>query len=159
MPHFKLAKHIDAPIEEVFEVFSDLPKAADRIEGIVKIEMLTEGPVGRGTRWRETRILFKREATEELEITAFEPPTRYRVEAESSGAHYLTEFRFSPDGDAATSVEVEVIIRAVSLSAKLFAPLARLMMGSMKRLLDHDMEDLKAFLESREPRAAGAHPS
>jgi len=159
MPEFKLTKHIDAPIEEVFEGFSDVPEAAERVQGIVKIELMTEGPVGKGTRWRETRILFKREATEELEITAFEPPRRYRVEAESSGAHFITEFRFSRDGDAATSVEVEVIIRAVTLSARLFAPLARLMMGPMKRLLDQDMEDLKAFLESRVPRAAGAHSS
>lgn len=50
--------------QAVFEAISDLEHAAERIGAIKEIEMLTDGPVGKGTRWRETRLMFGKECTE-----------------------------------------------------------------------------------------------
>ena len=58
MAQFTLKKHIEAPPERVFEVVTDLRGAPERIRGITKMEVLTEGPIGGGTRYRETRIMF-----------------------------------------------------------------------------------------------------
>ena len=63
---FTLSRHVETPVDRVFEVFSDIPRSHEMVDQIVRIEMLTDGPVGVGTRWRETRMMFKREATEEL---------------------------------------------------------------------------------------------
>jgi hypothetical protein len=41
---------------------------------LVRIEPLTEGPMRPGSEWRETRRIFKREATEQFEVTTMEPP-------------------------------------------------------------------------------------
>ena len=77
------SKFVQAPPEATFDAFTDLRSAPDRIEAITALEVLGDGPVGVGTRFRETRVVFKREATEEMEITAFDRPNSYAVEAES----------------------------------------------------------------------------
>jgi len=41
---FSLNRRIDAPIEAVFEVATDLPRAAQHIRGIERIELLTDLP-------------------------------------------------------------------------------------------------------------------
>jgi carbon monoxide dehydrogenase subunit G len=147
MVGFKITKRVKAPLEDVFELFSDIPKTADRIRGIERVEVLTEGPLRAGTRWRETRIVFKRESTEELEITSFEANKSYTVEGESCGIHHKTEFRFLPE-ERGTRLEVEFTSRPLTLLAKLTSPLGWLMMGSVKRWVDRDLEDLKTVVES-----------
>ena len=92
-------KRINAPLEIVWEVMSDLENAADRIDAIVKLEILTEGPVGQGTRFKETRIMFKKEATETMEITAWDPPNSYTTEADGCGCHYTSVITCEADGD------------------------------------------------------------
>ena len=99
MASITVSTHVAAPVERVFEVFTELDKAAERIPDIVGLEILSEGPFGLGTRWRETRVMFKKEATEEMWVTAFDPPKSYSVEAESHGMRYSTLFSFAPDGD------------------------------------------------------------
>lgn len=147
MARFRITKEVRATLDDVFGLFSDIPKTAERIQGIERIEVLTEGPVRAGTRWRETRIVFRREATEELEITSLDPNKSYTVEGESCGIGHRTEFRFIPQGDN-TRVEVEFVSRPLTLLAKLTSPLGWLMTGAAKRCVDQDLDDLKAFIES-----------
>lgn len=137
---------VDAPVETVFDVFADFRKAADRVDGIERIELLTDGPVGLGTRFRETRIMFGRESTEEMEITQFEQNEKYAVEADSCGAHFQTVFRFQPNGRR-TAVEMEMRTRVTSLFAKLMWPLEFLMAGSMKKMILSDIHQLKQHCE------------
>ena len=148
MADLVLTKTIAAAPESVFEIFADLDRAAERVSGIEKIELLTEGAVGVGTRWRETRIIFKKEAVEELEITAFEPPHGYEVGCESCGCRYTTAFRFTPVG-AGTEVTMEMNTKPITFFAKLMMPLGALMMGSMKKCLERDLDDLKTVAESK----------
>ena len=146
MAKLTMTKKVEAPIDIVFDIFSDIEKATERISGIEKIEMLTDGPVGKGTRFRETRIMFKRETTEELEFTAFEPGKHYTIGCESCGCTYETTFRFERDGSG-TKVEMNMSARPVTFFARIMSPLAVLMMGSMKKAMDKDMEELKAAAE------------
>jgi carbon monoxide dehydrogenase subunit G len=137
---------VEAPIEKVFDVFSDFPNAAQRIEGIERVEMLTDGPVGSGTRFKETRIMFGRETTEEMQVTNFEPNKSYLVEADSCGSHFQTEFRFSQEGNR-TLVEMEMTTTANTLFAKLMSPLGFLMSGTMKKCMIDDINQLKQHCE------------
>lgn len=148
MSGFTLTKKINASVDAVFDVFTDFEKARERVSGITKMEMLTEPPVGAGTRFRETRIMFKKEHAEEMEITSFDPGKHYTVRCESCGCVYESEFKFRPDGSS-TEVEVEMRTRAVSFFAKLMSPLGKLMMGPMKKCIDKDMEELKSAAENR----------
>ena len=145
--HLTICERIDAPVERVFEVFADFPNAARHVDGIEKIEMLTSGPVGVGTRFRETRIMFGRPSTEEMKVTEFSPSQRYTVTADSCGAHFESTFRFTSQGDA-TQVDMELNTRANSLFAKLMSPLGLFMMGSMKRMMEADIQQLKSHCEA-----------
>ena len=146
MATITIKKQIQGPPEKVFEYAADLHKAADRISGIRKLEVLTDGPIGVGTRWRETRMIFKKEATEEMEITAFEPPKSYSVGAESHGCRYLSDFRFHPNGEG---TEVEWVFQAVPLTfmAKAMSVMMKPMMKSMTKMCEKDLDDLKAAVE------------
>jgi len=153
MAGMQLSKTIDAPRERVFEAFTDLDRMAERIEGIERVEKLTDGPMRVGTRWKETRVMFKRESTEELEVTGFDPPESYRVECDSCGSHFTSVFRFEPEGDA-TRVTMEMSYRATSLFAKLFRPIGFLMAGSIKKCIDQDLDDAKRAIEAETAPAA-----
>ena len=151
MASFSMTKRIAAPIETVFALATDVPHAAEHIRGIDRIELLTALPIGVGARWRETRRIMHRESTEELKITAFDPPHGYTVECDSCGSRYLTVFRFEPDGEA-TKVTLDIRCDAQSLTAKLMSPLTGLMFGPMMRkCIEDDLEDLKQAAEARAP--------
>ena len=144
-----LKKSVNAPIDKVFNVFSDFSTAAERVKGIESVEILTDGPIAKGTRFTETRIMFGKSSTEEMEITEFELNKRYTVEADSCGAHFQTEFRFEPNG-VTTNVEMEMNTRNVTLLAKLMSPLGFLMAGTMKKMIETDMDQLKSYCEQVE---------
>lgn len=146
MGRMTVSTHIAAPQQEVFALLADLEGAADRIEAIQKIELLTDGPVGKGTRWRETRRVFKREATEELEISAFDPPNGYDVTCESCGCTFTTRIRCTPEGGGAT-VTMSMQSKANTFVAKLMRPLGFLMAGAMKKCVAKDLEELKRHAE------------
>lgn len=140
---------IRARTDRVFEVFTDIANAAGRIKGISKVEILGDIRSGRGLRWRETRTMFGKEATEEMEITAFDPLRSYVVEAKSHGMHYLTRFTFEPaDGGSATRVTWVFEGTPITFTAKLMTPLMFLFKGASEKMMKQDMLDLKKHLEA-----------
>ena len=152
MPRFTITQTVQAPVADVFAVFADLENAALRITEIVRIEKLTPGPVGVGTRFKETRVMFKREATETFEVTAFEPGAGYELTAVSCGAEFRTRFTFTLEGTG-TRVDAAVQTRALSLYARLFSPLAFLMKGMMRKCLTRDLDQLRAAVETKRAAA------
>ena len=95
-----LSRRVTASPEQVWGVLTDIPGAAETLSGVRGIEMLSEPPYGVGTRWRETRTMFGKTATEELWVSAADAPSSTVVEAESAGTHYVTTFTVTPEGQA-----------------------------------------------------------
>ncbi len=151
MPTVRVTRPIAAEPEAVFDVFTRLREAPEHIRDITNLDVLTDGPIGAGTRFRETRVIFGREATEEMEITGFEPPQSYTVECTNHGAHYQTQYHFEPTqgGCAVTCI---FTVTPLTFLAKLFSPLSSLMSRSLKECLSRDIEDLQRVLE---PSATG----
>lgn len=146
MANLKLSTWVKAPIARVFDAFSDFEGATKTVSAIQNVEMLTEGPVNVGTRFRETRVMFGREATEEMEVTAFKPNQTYTLSADTCGSHFESTFHFSPENKG-TRVDMELNTRAVSLFAKLMWPLGFLMMPTMKKMMLADIEEVKQHCE------------
>ncbi|MBM4108632.1 MAG: SRPBCC family protein [Phycisphaerae bacterium] len=138
---------MDVPPERAFSVLTDLAHAAGRVKGITKLEVLTPGMVGKGTRFRETRVMFGKEATEEMEITAFDPPRSYTVEAWSHGCHYVSVLAVRPD-EAGSVVEMTFSATPLSFMAKVLSPLMGLMARSCRKMMRQDLADLKAAAEA-----------
>lgn len=148
--NLSLTRRIAAPPERVFAISTDLRRAPEFIDGIKSTEVLTDGPVGLGTRFRETRVMFGKEATEEMEVVIFEPSSKWALAAESCGCRYHTEMRYIPDGDG-TLVEWEMTSEPLGFFAKVISALMTpLMKGTMVKCLTSDLECLE-----REALAAG----
>lgn len=148
MPGITVASHVDAPIERVFEAYIDLPNAPSIVGAIRQVELLTPLPVGVGTRFRETRIMMGREATEEMTIAEFEPPRRFVFTAQSYGMDYTTTFRFAPEG-VGTTVTCEFSGQPLSLAAKVMCAVTMpLMKSTLVKCLAQDMEDIRRHVEA-----------
>ena len=138
---------IKAPIEKVFNVFSDLTTIGDRVKGINKLEVLEGSPqMTMGTKWKETRTMMGKEATEIMWVSEITPPNNYVVEAASHGTEYRSVYTFESDGGA-TNVTVEFSGKPISITAKLMNITTILFANSLKKMLLQDMKDLKKFCE------------
>ncbi|HYH65119.1 MAG TPA: SRPBCC family protein [Urbifossiella sp.] len=147
MPGFDLTHTVAAPLPAVFAAFTDFENAPKRIPDIIRVEMLTPGPVGVGTAFKETRKMFGKECTETMTVTAFEPGKLVELSAAACGMEFSTRFTFAADGGK-TRVDVAVRKRAVTLVAKLFTPLSFLMSGMMKKCIARDVASVGAAVEA-----------
>ena len=144
-----MTKRIAAPVETVFTVATDIAHAAENLRGVEKIDLLTGGPFGVGTKWRETRKMFGSESTETLEVVGFERWKSYAVGCESCGAYFETTFRFDRDGDD-TLVTLAARTEARSLMARIMSPVGNLMFGKMMRkCMGGDLDDVARVAEER----------
>ncbi|GAA2640274.1 hypothetical protein GCM10010307_40310 [Streptomyces vastus] len=66
-------RRIAAGQRRVWEALTDLGGMDRVLSSVSKVEILTDGTFDVGTRWRETRRMFGRDATEEMWVTASEP--------------------------------------------------------------------------------------
>lgn len=147
MDPIEASLRVGAPREEVFAKAIDLRGLPSFVRGITELEILSDGPVGEGTRFRETRRLHGREASEEMEITEFNPPEHYVVEAENHGTRYISRFQFEPTTEG-TRVTVSFHAEPQSWFAKISGPLIMpLMKRTLLRCLEDDLEDLKQEVE------------
>jgi hypothetical protein len=137
-----------APVDVLWDVATDLAQAPANITGITRTEVLTDGGVGVGTRWRETRTMLGREATETMEITAVEPGRSYTAEAHSSGMHYVTRWEV-----AATDTGSEIVMTFSGEPASTIGRLASRVFGAMnasvEKAMRKDMADIARAAEAR----------
>ena len=144
---------IAAPSEKVFQVFSDFDAMPGRIKGIKQLEVLTPGPIRVGTRFRETRLMHGHDATEEMEITAFDQPRMYSVTCLSCGCQITTTFRFDRIAEG-TRITVETTAQAQSWFARLLSPFRKMLIGMVQKCVTQDILDLKQMLEPPAPATA-----
>lgn len=137
-----------APVDLVWRIAIDLEHASDAIPGIMRTELLTDGPFGVGTRWRETRKMYGKEASEEMTITAVEPGRSYTAEAESNGMHYTTTWQFLPS-DGGTEIVMTFGGEATNMLMTVLSKLTGWMSGSVGKMMQRDMADLAATAEAR----------
>lgn len=125
---------INAPPAIVFKRATTISEFAAHFSAIKTAEQLTSGDIGVGTRWRETRIMFGREATEELFFSTFTPPDKVVVSCDSHGAHYKTVFQFRPYLEG-TRVDVAFSATALTMLAKIMSVLMGWMMtGAVRKM-------------------------
>ncbi len=88
---------VEAPVAAVWRVFTDLPSRCDRLSTVIAVELLTRGPFGAGTVWRETRTMADGgEITEEFRVDECVIPERFVVSSPGIGAEYRMTYTFVP---------------------------------------------------------------
>jgi len=141
-----VSNHVDAPVEQVFRVFTDIEHGPEHVGGIKNVEMLTPGVVHLGSRWRETRDVLGRTDSAEMEITAFELNRMYTITHHKAGVKIDTTFWFEPERDG-TKVSVEFELDGGGVPPGMLAPLGWAIGGKVERVLSEDLVDLKHSVE------------
>lgn len=148
MPSVTTARTIDAPIERVWSVFTDLAASQDRLSAVEKVEVVTEGPFRVGTTWRETRKMFGRTETEEMHVTEVDDQVSYTVEATAQGTTYRSRFDFTAQEPSGTRVVFTFTGETPGGVRKVVgAVLWPLLRGKVAKELRRDLDDLAAYCE------------
>ncbi len=136
--------------EDIWEAITDIKSSEKFISGIKKIEVLEKPADGMvGFKWHETRVMFGKEATEIMWVTAAEKNKFYKTRAESHGAIYRTLVELEEIGDSCL-LRMEFESEAVSFSGKLMNMFFGGMMAkSTKKMVLEDLTDIKKFVEGK----------
>ena len=89
---------VEAPPEVAFAAAVDISNWPDSFPAFKASRLLTPGPVAVGTSFRETRIMFGRQATEEMTFAEIAPPDRFVLTAFNHGTAYRAEHLFAARG-------------------------------------------------------------
>jgi uncharacterized protein YndB with AHSA1/START domain len=143
-----VATTVAAPVERVFEAFTDLEHSAERVSNIQKIEMLTAGGFELGARWRETREVLGQSDSAEMTVTAFERNRTYTITHNKAGTRIDTVFTFEPFENG-TKVRIEFALESHGLPPGLLAPLGWAIAGRVRDVISRDLEDLKQPMQKR----------
>lgn len=128
--------------DRAWAVASDFANAVDHIRAITRIEILTSGPIGSGTRFRE----WRGRQVADMEIAAWSPPRSYSLRGYAMGTEFTSEIRCVPDGSG-TRLEMEIQVRPRTLGAKILSPLISLMSKMMVKTCTKDLRDIAAAAE------------
>ncbi len=146
MATVKVSSEMAAPVERVFQAFTDIEHGVGRVSGIRGIEILSPKGFSLGTRWRETREVLGRLDQAEMEVTAFELNRSYTITHYKAGVRIDTVFAFDPI-PAGTRVSVEFGLHPQGLPPGLLSPIEWAMGGKVREVLSHDLADLKQSVE------------
>ena len=143
------SRTINAPVERVWRVATDLKSIPETMSAITDVEVVSGAAeeFDVGTRWRETRMMMKREATEEMEVTAVAPLRSYTVEADNHGVHYTSEFAFEPVGDGQTRVTMTFKGESQSKQNVIQRMMGKLGLRVVRKSLEQDLADLASAAE------------
>jgi carbon monoxide dehydrogenase subunit G len=147
---FQITHTLPASPERVFEGLTNLENADAWMPGLVRVERVGGAAEGVGSRWRETRKMYGKEATEEFEVTTFEPPSRFGLRVDgskgSSGSGiYTFDYRLSPDGGG-TRVVLDASISGIS---RIREWISRLFAGMYRKMIAKDLEALAEHLRKQ----------
>jgi uncharacterized membrane protein len=138
---------VRAPIDRVWAVFTDIPAAPQMMSGVTAVQVLSDGPFGPGYRWRETRTMMGRSATEEMSVAEADAPHSYAVVAASRGTDYRSVFTFTevPGGTevalAFSGTPTNLLTRLLDLALSVVPK------GPIVRGLQQDLVELAAVAE------------
>ena len=145
-----LTQHIHASPEKVWSVISDIPGSAATLSGINSVQMLSEGPYGEGTRWKETRTMMGRAETVEMWVAQADPPRSTTVKALQGGADYTSRFSLA-ERDGGTDLTLTFgadVVKPTALSKITMALFGKLGMSFTRKALAKDMAEIAAKAES-----------
>jgi hypothetical protein len=137
---YSVEETIDRAPAEVFDFCSDLTNEAKWNPDVERVEKLTDGPVGVGTRfdakWTNTRPIT-------VEVVAFDRPIMWETRSRSGGLEITVKGILS-GADGGTRCQTRLSVQAKGL-ARLYAPLA---VFAMRRGEPGNLRAIKKVLEA-----------
>ncbi len=129
------------PVDQVFRIISDAKQLRNWQANLIDNELLTEGPLHAGTRFREKRRIRSRETEIEGEITEFVPNERFATRTLTQ-PNVTVSYTFKP-----VEGGTQVTYRFKMPSKGIMRFLEPLILGSIKKDTESDFSNLKQILE------------
>ncbi len=139
---------IEKPKEIVWSAITDIENWSQMISGIIKLKIVNKPEEGIvDLRWKETRRMFGKEASETMWITDAVENEYYCTRAESHGSVYTTKISLH-EAENNTRLSMAFSAEAQSFLLKIVsACMGFFVKGSMTKLIRKDLEDIKTFVE------------
>ncbi|MBA3877240.1 MAG: hypothetical protein C0498_09940 [Anaerolinea sp.] len=135
---------VDAPIERVWAVVADVERQPEWMHDLREIRLTTPPPVGLGTRGVGRVRVLGIALDDPVEVTAFEPPTRYAIRHEGlvKGGG---EIRLAPGADETTTI----VTWDETLVPPVLPHLGAFVLGAVfEPIFQRDLERLAALVEA-----------
>ena len=142
MVGFTTTQFINATPQEVFDFMTDHANAPKVLAGVTSNEPITDGPMGVGYRFRETRVVNGKESVMEIEVVTFDPPHRYSAGGTMMGITATYHYQLTAE-NGGTRVDLEAEVTS-GLLMKLMLP--AIVKQMQKQDADH-LPMLKAAVE------------
>lgn len=136
------------PPEQVFDAFTNLREHGERYSGILSLCVLTDGPIGRGTRFRETRKVMGTKSEIEFIVSEFRQASLYEIVSENSPLTYKTTYTFV-GRNGGTEVISEFTVAARRGWDAVATPILQALAWLMRPTLFQDLSDLKKIMANQ----------
>ena len=142
--------NINANRADVWNVIADIENSINVVSSINKIEVIDKPQNSlEGFKWKETRTMFGKEATETMWITESKENEYYQTRAESHGSVYISKLSLN-ESDNLTELTMSFEGIPQTATAKILSFLMSPMIkSSMKKALAKDLGDIKKHLETQ----------
>jgi hypothetical protein len=152
-PTIRMSAELDAPIETVWDVVADVGRQPEWMAEMSDLRMLTEPPLGVGSRGEATVTIAGISTTDPVTVSVFEPPRRYGI---------VHEGRIAGDGLIALAARAVGGPTIVEWEERLFPPVfpyvgAAVMRPVLRRIFQGDLERL-AMMVAAERAAHSRRP-
>lgn len=149
---FQVTEILPATPERAFHALTDIDGAERWIPGIVATERVGDVRQGVGMRWRETRKMRGKDATEEIEVTHHHPPSHLVLRIDGSKGTsgrgtYVFDYRLA---QRVGGTEVRMTGRIDGLLPPLLRWMGPLLGGVFKRECAKDLRALAEHLRQAE---------
>ena len=142
-----VSEEISATREQVWNIITDIDSWTDTVDGIVAVDVIDRPEDGVvGLKWRETRVLFGKEAIETMWISAAEPNHWYETTAENHGAIYSSRMNLDQSGDKVV-LTMTFSAKPTTVAAKLMSVVGFMFNGTMRKMLQKDLADIREAVE------------
>jgi carbon monoxide dehydrogenase subunit G len=149
MKPISVSREVNAPASTVWTIITDLEESVNTISSIEKVEILAGEEFGIGTRWRETRTMFGRQATEVMEVTEITDGESYVVIARPDSANYRTVMSILPTGETACVLSMEFGANPKGTMTRFMgATMGKMFSGATRKALAADLDDIAAAAEA-----------
>lgn len=155
---FQVTEILPGAPERAFQALTDLEGGAHWMPHIVRMERVGDVQQGVGMRWRETRLMRGKEATEELEVTHYHPPSHLTLRIDgtkgtSGRGTYLFDYHLAR---RVGGTEVRMRGRIDGLLPPMLRWMSPLLGPFVKRECAKDLRALAQHLRATEGTAAAS---
>ena len=143
MVEYEASVEVERPPDDVFAFIRDFPRMHEWEPSIVEQRVLTEGPIGAGTRGLEVRRMLGRRVESSWELIEYEPPRRLTMTFASGKVTGVGRFTLEPvEGGTRVRVGVE------ACGGRLLTLLQPIAARAFRRMDERTLRHLKEAAEA-----------